>query len=318
MILEEVMFRLCEKPCLGNALGEYGLVGSLVVLVCIAGFISAGGSLNDLLSSLKGDMDLHRQAAIAVSDRTRAVSMTSQDRTGQEQVDVAAALTKNLTKEEIAALGSTLPDKLQTLGANGTTELLSRQLAELARQLLDEGKISPDQSAIIMRMANQGFRIAEIESMVEDATRMANGDMNKLKTLTFNFQGETQDVYGLASKLGFNARMPQDYASINILDDYSNAQYEMASFLNFYQQAKDSGLLNDPAVRATIESAASQIASTGEAVETILYTTVEKGEGEIPSYDDFKNKIASKSTSMDSSRICTSGNFTEDGVSCNR
>lgn len=311
------VYSMLRQPYQGNALGEYGLVGSLVVLVCIAGFITAGGNLNDLLASLGGDMTAHRDVAVAASQQRattaeQAVALNDLAQNGA----IPAELLKELTNQERAALSATLAIKLQTLGANGTTKLLSKQLVALARQLLAEGKISQPQSDIIMRMANQGYRMAEIESVIEDAARMANGDMDKLKSLTFQFQGEAANAYDLASKLGFNAKIPKDYANVNILDDYGNAQFEMASFLNFYQQAQDSGLMTDPDVRATIESAATQIANTGESVESILYTALVKGKGTIPSYEDFKNKVASNATSMNSSRICTAGKFKNDGVSC--
>jgi Flp pilus assembly pilin Flp len=298
----------------GNTNMEYTLVGALIVLVCIAGLLAVGGSLRDWLTNIKGDMTTQRNAAVAANTQAQTQASTYDSAT----TPFSNELAQDLSPEARAALGESLSTKLQTLGANGTTKLLSQQLAELARQLLADNKISQSQSNILMQMANQGFQIAQVESMVEDATQQAGGDIEKLKSMRYSYNGESDTAYDLAAKVGFNNHSPTDYANLNILTDTSNAQYEMAGFLNFYNQAQAAGLMDIPEVKASIDSAATQIASTGETVETLLYTTTIRNEGAIPSYDDFKSKLASSATQMNSASICTTGNFSTDGVSCSK
>jgi hypothetical protein len=112
---------------------------------------------------------------------------------------------------------------------------------------------------------------------------------------------------------------PQDYAQSDILTDNNHAQPEMANFLNLYSQAQSSGLFTIPELKATITSAAIQIASTGEAIETLLnLENTDKSKGKIPRGSELNDAIANSAAPINVSKVCTFNNFAANGILCHK
>jgi polyhydroxyalkanoate synthesis regulator phasin len=301
----------------GNTLSEYGLVGSLILLICIAGFLTAGSNLNAIFGALKQDMAAHREIAESQAAITTAAALKATSTSGATPLP---RIMGDLSAEDMALLGQDLSNKLQTTGANGTTQLLATQLELLAKQMLEQGKISQAESDAILRLANQGHRFAHMEGLIEDAIRMSNGNMDTLRQSTVNMDGQSYLIGDLAHQIGFGVRKPYHFSDSNILTDYPEAaQPEMAKFRELYQEALSGSAMSDPAIRATIESAATQIAMVAESVEDNMWAAINmSNDYPIRNLEEFNNKIASSSTQMNASKICRAGDYQDNQVICTK
>jgi hypothetical protein len=279
----------------GNTILEYSLIGLLIALGCMVGCLSFGKNFANAISGLKTEMSTRNQLAIEASKNAKMLSSTN-----PSSGSSGTSSKLGLTSEEQTLLEQPLSDKLQTTGANGTTELLAKQLELLAAQLLADGKITEEQSDAILRLANQGHYMAHLESLIEQASGQS----------TVVMDGQTYSTWDLASRLGFMAIPPDGFATADVFSsDYTgNQEVELAKFIALYKEVMASGAASDPLVSSTILNASVQIVNIGESMEDAIYR-------DSNGYD-LKNQLASRVTQMNSSRICTSGNFTDNGLLC--
>lgn len=284
----------------GNTIIEYMLISLLLVIFCVAAMQVLGSSFNLAIAKIQNDIKTHNQNTMAVLLKKNA------------QV---AGLNLIMNQIQLDQLKMSLSDKLQTTGANGSTELLANQIGSTAVLLLAEGKIDQSQYNILMKLANQGHRMAQIETLIAQAVRMSNGNFETFTNIKFVFDGQTYAANQLTDLLGFNGPSPAALFSINPLDPSlaSSADPELATFLSLYNQALDSGALSDPLALSTVKSATSQIASLGEIVESVspqMYAGAVTTEAEIIALQ------ASQASQVESSQICTVGNFQDNGILC--
>lgn len=284
----------------GNTLMEYGISGALVMVVCIIGLQFLSGNLSTAMAKIRDDMQSRQQSAQSMH---------------QMQMAMANAQAGGvLSAAEQALLEQSLSQKLQTTGANGSTQVLASQLAASAAQLLADGKIDQSQYDILLQLSNQGHKIAQIEGVVSDALKMANGNWETFKNMSFTIDGQTYQANQLASMLGYHGLFPDDFASADILSANRDvAGSELASFLDLYQQASASGALSDQTASDTVTSAATQIASMGEVVED---SVAKFGWGWVSAPSEVTTMQVSNASHMNSSKICKSGKFKDKGALC--
>jgi hypothetical protein len=291
------------SACRGNNIIEYALVGALVIVVSITGLQLIGQHFNSALAMVRKDVQLHQgtaTAAIAARKQAAAAAVSG----AVSQVNAA----------EIALLQESLAQKLQTSGANGATEMLANQLAATAALLLSQGNIDQNQYGILMKLANQGHKMAQVESMVEQAAKMANGDYTAFSNMKFTVDGQTYTAPQLAFSVGIAGPSPADFGTLNILTSQEgNPQPQMAAFLDLYNQALTSGALSDPLALSTVNSAATQIASLGEVTEDTMNSYRFGADGSPSALTDLSASLA---TQMSSSVICTTGDFQDNTVLC--
>ncbi len=284
----------------GNAITEYALIGFLVLLSAIAGVQLFGANFNTAMGMVKDDMKAKNQAALAawVSNTASA--------TGKIPV---------LSLSEQALLEESLTSKLQTTGANGSTEVLAKQLAAAAAKLLKDGKIDQSQYDILMKLSNQGHKMAQVQGMIADAMKYANGDVNLFNGLKFTLDGQSYTAPQLAKMIGFNGPSPADFGAANILCSPTGGTTgsEVSNFLSLYNQALSSGALSDPLAKSTVDSASTQIASLGELTEDVVWN-VQNG----MSMDtaSITTLTSTSTTTMNASKICTAGQFVDNGALC--
>ena len=194
--------------------------------------------------------------------------------------------------------------------------MLSDQIASAATLLFSEGKIDQSQYDILMKLSNQGHQIAQVESIVADALKTANGDATVFANIKITWEGKTYTAAELSGLIGFDAVFPSDFSSptSNILAQQTGAKAEISDFLSLYNEAVASGALSDPALKATVESASTQIASIGELVEDSVWHFTYYGESGTP--EAVNAREASTATTMNSTNICTAGNFQDNGILC--
>lgn len=291
--------RPTAKRSQGNTVTEYALIGCLVLLVSITALQLLGSNLNLAMAKIKSDMKAKNHAAMVAESMQQAA---------------AAGKLTGMTTADLAILQESLTSKLQTTGANGSTEILAKQIAAAAELLLKEGKIDQSQYDILMKLSNQGHKMAQIESMISDAMKFANGDVNAFNTMTFNLDGQTYTASELSKLVGFNGPSPADFGTADILSfptDTSGGAIN--SFLSLYQEAVASGALSDPLALSTVQSASTQIASLGELTEDVSWNI---DNGMAMDAASVTTLTSASSTQMNSSKICQTGQFVDNGTLC--
>jgi hypothetical protein len=285
----------------GNTLMEYGITGALLIIVCIVGLQFLNSGLNKAVAMIRDDMQSRQKSA----ETMHALQVAHAN--GQSTGTLSAA--------EQALLQQSLGNKLQTTGANGSTELLANQVAATAALLLAEGKIDQSQYDVLMRLSNQGHKIAQIEATVAESLKMANGDVAAFENMTFTIDGQTYQGKRLAGQIGFGSLYPKDFNTTDIMTTgYTHAGSQLTTFLDLYKEAQASGALSDPAANDTVTSAATQIASIGEVVEdSVAQFTWGKVDGDADSILAFQ---ASNASHMNSDKICETGSFQANGTLC--
>ena len=285
----------------GNTITEYAIVGALVVVVSIIALQFLSGSLNTAMAMIRDDLNDHQQKAL------------SAQLAQQKAASTGPVATAGLSAADQAVLEESLSQKLQTTGANGSTEILANQLAAAAAALLAQGKIDQSQYDILMQLSNQGHKIAQIESLIGQAEKMANGNYAAFANMKFTLDGQTYTAEQLQKMVGFEGPQPSSFAASNILTASDTAEPAMAQFLSLYQQAQASGALSDPLAQSTVNSASTQIASIGEVTEDTVWNFQQGAATDAASIQAFE---ASSATQMNSSSICTAGKFTDSGALC--
>lgn len=284
----------------GNTSVEYALIGCLILVVGLAAWQMFGSNFNTAIAGIKGDMDAKRESAVAawLSTKTKNGQLTG------------------LSASEQAILQESLTSKLQTTGANGSTEVLAKQLELAAEQLLKDGKIDQSQYDILMKLSNEGHKIAKIQGLIGDAMKYANGDVAMFNNMSFTFEGQSYTATQLAKMIGFNGPAPADFATADILSSPTGGTTgsTVGNFLNLYNQALSSGALSDPMAKSTVDSASVQIASMGELTEDVIWNVQENG---MPMDTASVTALTTASTSnMNSSKICKAGQFKDNGALC--
>lgn len=285
----------------GNTLAEYVFIGGTMVLVAIAGLMLLSSSINKAMAMLRDDMKTHQQAVIASLEAQRGG---------------LSAVAGQLNYDELDILGQDLKTKLQTTGANGSTNVLANQIEKAAALMLANGTIDEAQYDILMKLANQGHKMAEIQGLISDAMSYTNGDVAAFNSMKFTLDGQNYTANELAKMIGFDGPSPVDFASADILGSPlgGTTGSAVSGFLDLYNQAVASGALSDPALKATVDSASTQIASLGELTEDITWNVQNNG---MPMDDaNITTLTNTSSTQMNSSKICTAGQFQDNGVLC--
>ena len=135
----------------GNTLSEYGLVGALIAVACIAAFLIFGQGLRGKVDGVKGDMGGHVMSARISEAQQNALESGS----GSYPMQMPDGSVVNVP---IALVMPTA----QTAGSNGGewSDTLTTALEQLAAELQAH---DPALAALIRNMANSGHNIAAAE-----------------------------------------------------------------------------------------------------------------------------------------------------------
>ncbi len=289
-----------QKSLRGSAVVEYGLAGALILLVSISALIHFSGHLQANLQGVQGKLSGQGSSPVGLLD-TQAV-----DRNSVQQVA--------LSPEKLALLQSSLATKLQTTGANGSTKILAEQIELAAQTMLDKGTINQAQYDILVRLANQAHEVARIEGMVEQAVQHAQGNQQVFNEMKLNYNGQVYSAPDLSLLVGVSWQTPQSLAGTDILQS-TQLMGGMAPVQALYQEALEGGALDDPALKATVDSATAQIMQIGELSENAVYNFSVYGDP-LSNAESLHVAMAQQSTDFQATNICRSGGFSDTGVLC--
>jgi hypothetical protein len=184
----------------GQSLNEYGIAFALIVVVAIAGLVTLGNRSNQMLTQ-SNQVLFDNPGGGSGSARQMAGLLGGRPAPGLTQVQLRMADGTLLTLDNYPA---NLSKSIETVGGNGTTQLLLANLRSLAKQLVDQGKISQDEYNRMEALANQGHRLASIQKLLENAARSAP-DLNAFQNTSLVFEGKIYDhPYDLAGLIDVN------------------------------------------------------------------------------------------------------------------
>lgn len=304
----------------GNTLAEYGLIGLLLLGICIVAITSLGNNLGGNLGNLE------KSLARKPGGNTTQVAGVTNHVPRKKPVIPNAAMGGN-------ALSATLANKMsvremqatiQVSGANGATKELASVMAAYAKQLLVEGTLTEEQANLLSRLANEGHKLANAEKLLEDAYSQ------NMETVTYGGRTYTRKQFG--EMFGFN-RLHGVVGSTTSMDEQmKNAQSMTAPFLTIYNQAKSRGALDDPAVAKVIDTLSTEITITSDLLKWNLEEAEKSGRttqeyqhrlgmGYVTALHqtnifDQVTEIASEFTHNRSGLICSTGDGQDHGKQC--
>jgi hypothetical protein len=161
----------------GQSLSEYLMIGAIVAVLGIGAYLLLGSALKDALAGVKGSMT--GNLASAQKYATETASMT-----GPTSVLGPTTMQIGDTTVYVSNYPLSMEASIQTVGANGTTDLLAVSLKEMAEQLLAAGEITQKQFDLLLNLSNAGHTLASgmqiIESAADEATASAWMDAQKI------------------------------------------------------------------------------------------------------------------------------------------
>lgn len=240
---------MCHK---GQSLMEYGIALCTVVMLSIVGLMSLSSNINIALSSMIPKYVAGQAANVSRVPKLLANIPIQQALYTQNSTSTNSHATGQLSGESHSISTSDTQKSIAVSGANGATRELASILTSTVEQALATGEITQAQAQVLLELANQGYALAEIEKLLEDAVAQGKTEVT--------FKNKRYQTWELAQQLGLN--VPEN--TWNLDSQYAAAL--MAPFLKQYKAVEQAGALTDPALKNMVSQLSYQIAAIGDAV----------------------------------------------------
>lgn len=280
----------------GQAISEYCLIGALIAVTSITALTMLGSNLSlSMDSMLSAPPKVSKEANPSlVPNASDAGNFRNPGPSNGITIILQSGRTLHLDNYPMNVAKS-----VQTAGVNGATRIMADNIISIAHQLVQSGEISPVQESQLISLANQAHNLAEIEKMVE-STLQKNLDKTTLMTTSVTFNNTTYTHIGdLVNEIG-------------ILDDSQTAGGQLANFNTLLAQINSSGAIADPVLNQLVNGLASNVQNLADQTENIFWDVTNNG---LPP-SAFSSTVASKTTTEDAASICTTGQGTDNGISC--
>lgn len=312
---------------MGTSITEYALVGGGVLIVSIGGLMMLGGSVNNIFAELGSSLG-HPVSPTGSTQSAEGASET------QPLQGPTAAMPGNSTLQLTMPDGTTLqlvtpeniPQSIQTVGANGTTDMLASTLEGLAVQLVADGKISQTGGDAIMRLANLAHEQAGITQVIEQTMQQCNCNAQTALKTDVIYNGQSYKLSDLANLISTGSETASGTY---------NYGPEAAKFWSAYTNLWPAGAMKDPTSAAIIDSYVHQIANLSDTNRVILYKMNTGYGGEPADYrksqadymqsigygntaELLQSKTGAAITNLDAKGICTTGGNRDSGAHCSR
>ncbi|MBY0402441.1 MAG: hypothetical protein K2X66_00955 [Cyanobacteria bacterium] len=326
---------------LGHSTVEYALPLAIIGLVVFLGV----GAMTPLFSGFASkSLGQNPNQASLPSNRTIEVRKWGANPLGQPAVFTLS----DGTQLQLSQFPNNLQQSVESVGANGTTDLLTNSLKELAQKLLDAGKIDASQAQDLITLANRGHTLGNLQGQVEEAVEKAIASKGSFKDQLIEYKDLKLSPGSFASLLGVTANDPQYeksgvgvhlreltpedrqfnlqfYNSTYILTGTSNYVGEdRYAFFQQLQKTAKSGALNDENVKNLVKSLSAnidyltQVTGTATDLFQTRMTTIEGINYKDPS--DFKTFVSQTmaGTQVNAANICILGNGKDVNQSCHK
>ncbi|MBY0405025.1 MAG: hypothetical protein K2X66_14085 [Cyanobacteria bacterium] len=311
----------------GNSLVEYVLPLGIIAVVVLVGTGLVSGNFTQWMPSMSNGTlknDGHSKSLVL-----RPLGSNPFTQTIQLTLSDGSSLDLENYPTDIKSL-------VETLGPNGTTDLLVDAIRQLAQKLLAKGEITQAQANELSALANSGHSWANSQGVIESALRDSRGNKALFESKVSPLMTQLSSQFATLDKIDpeavkffnlnvINAKPILDAQGKVMKDAQGNYMYDsnnvetshytplQVSFANSYAQASKSGIFQDPVVKKVVDSLSHNIFQLGS-VSINLTTQVLKSQYQF-NLSDF-NQSVQKQIDGQSSNICAVGGGNDTGVSC--
>jgi hypothetical protein len=185
----------------GQSLLEFGLIAAGVLVLAIPAMMVLGRNLNSLWMGMLSIPPPSAAPVVAkVPFEPPSPTPTPSGGGSGSTSPPSPSASSNLPAVLNAA---TITQMVQTAGVNGATDELANSLVNQAEKLLAEGQIDEAAYNNIIALANQGHRLADIESAIMSAAKAAgNGGGSGYDRSSAQFDGKTYSGPQLSALIG--------------------------------------------------------------------------------------------------------------------
>lgn len=248
-------FMFLRSSRLGQGLTEYSLIIALVITVSIIGLLSLGGGVKGVGTDFGHSLKLRHTNPLQTAHTTSGVS-TAQSYTIYDSLSPIPLDPNNLIHP---IRSNNISHLVQTIGANGATDFLASTISAYVQQLLNHGELTEAQAHILQQLANEGHRLAKAQE--------AMSAISTPHPTNFTFEGQqysTEEVLGNLTWHEYDStsgsKFQQEISTVLVTNP--KTQDSLAQrFRDLYQQALNSGALDDPSVKTKISYMAVEIAN---------------------------------------------------------
>lgn len=277
----------------GQSLSEYGLAGTLIAVAAVGGMLMLSDTTRQTF------LDMLSGSKTGIQATSTGTSHAQAQTPGTQTITVTLDSGKTLTLHNYPA---NLQNAVETAGANGTTVLLADSIQAMADQLLELEEITPEQRNLLAAIANQGHRLAQIESLVEKAA-VGSADKGAFLSTAIEFDGKLySNPYDLAELVGTHEKQ----------DNAARMGSEMQRFWDLYEGLYDTPLAKNDTVIKLLYGLGKQIDTVADAHETSVFH-IARGTATL---EELLQMQTSNLTAEDSTAICETGQGQDNGIHC--
>ncbi len=274
----------------GNALAEYGVMGSLVAIVTVTGLTLMGNNFNDLVQEAHARMENTANAAVVAAETANSPAGGGEQMAGLPagvQNGQLCFSDNNCVSVPLDANGNYI---IETAGSNGhnMTTQYAETLKQMANALKNDPNADPAYIDLITKLANQGHHLAGSEQITE----------------------QNYKKYCIEQQLNCGQATYNEVEQCTTFSSYFQTQQEADEFAALYQQLQKYSSSNPNAIPAEImhavDNSAQNILTIASAYET---GTREDGTNWVAELEFVINggTAGSTQTTGESNNICANG-----------
>lgn len=303
---------------------EYTLVGMLLLVASLASWQLLSNNIFNSVKTVKHDMQQKNKATASYAQRQAKLIAAIKEFKEATDHKVSQVNTQfcNANTGSCTSIENSIDSKaaIETLGANGSINLMGDKFVLLGAQLLASGKIDEAQASIFNDLANQAYKLGSISGTIEQIAQNCNSDTSCFATTTVSYNGQQMTASQLSNLIGYKPTGNGDTTN----------NPEVDNLWNIYKNLPPT-VWTDPALKETVTSLSLQVAQT---TNLVMWGTsniqngymspngmqnylTSQAQGSIPQSAVAQGQTAQGSINADSGTICTSGNGESKNNTCN-
>ncbi len=305
---------------------EYALAIGLVGLSCVTAF----GILSpNILATLSGFMASSQPTALSKPvNQSQIMTNLGAPNTSEALIADAAKLgeTPNLGTPDPAIFApsilSKLSEMIETEGVDGTTHELAQAIKALADTAPGEELMTPEQMALFDRLANQGHRLASIQTSLKTGARkgVVSIDGKRLSmqdgALAIGAGPDAQGGTGQNVNVNqFPNKVIQELGLEKFKTKNPFISPDLAKFVRAYDSLRSTIPASNTQLRGELKKLSKTLLNVNNTFAGKVFHTAEQGVG----MKAIERSMADEFTHSQSAAICDSDNRTKDtGKHCDR
>jgi hypothetical protein len=298
----------------GQTLSEYSLGIALVAILSLTALSNLGGNLKVAFKQMipKAAPSAIVNTMPTTNNPTNAPNGSVKLQTGSSNGNIAGNFSESVIEPHDYT--TRLTGTVTTLGANGTTFQLANQVKALGEKMLASGEITETEANKLYALANQGYRLAELEKQVEDASKR-NSSTGDFLGSSISFDGKNYTIPEVAGLIGFGTPtdLTQDIKkNSNYMLETADASPETLAFIQLYQDAISVPGLQNSEAKGVISQLSSEISYLTDAISNLIYGAYDPN----ITLENLNKNTVSVATVYDSTSLCYVGNGKSDAASC--